>query len=201
MTDHADLKRAILDVSLQLGTELGEDGLTMRAIARRLGVSATALYQHFESKAAILRELRFRGIENLDQYLISAFDRTEPIARLESYATLYLRFSREHPWMYALLTQLPEDWGPGSAERREVSERTVRYVAQALMQCREQGTLREGVSFETAPLMLWASLHGVALLMSSGRLRGEHPLLPTQQDENAFIETYAKYAVRCLVTS
>ena len=43
------LRQAIIQASLELGQELGEEGLTMRGIASRLGVSATALYQHFES--------------------------------------------------------------------------------------------------------------------------------------------------------
>lgn len=200
MVDHADLRRAILDVSLQLGTELGEDGLTMRAIARRLGVSATALYQHFESKGTILRELRYLGVERMNGYLAAAFELEEPQARLIGYASLYLKFGRENPWMYDLLTQLEEDWGPDTEARREASERSVRYVAQAMMQCGEKGLLREGVSVETAPFMLWASLHGLLLLMASGRARVDGAT-EGSEDEAALIETYAKYAVRCFVTS
>ena len=57
-----ELKEAIIRVSVELGSQLGEEGLTMRAIAKRLGISATALYQHFDSKAAILQEIRLYGL-------------------------------------------------------------------------------------------------------------------------------------------
>ena len=55
-------REAIIGASLELGQALGEDGVTMRAIATKLGTSATTLYTCFESKAAIMRELRMRGL-------------------------------------------------------------------------------------------------------------------------------------------
>ena len=61
----AGLHDAIVRAGIELGSDLGEEGLTMRAIAGRLGISATALYQHFESKASILREIRLHAIRLL----------------------------------------------------------------------------------------------------------------------------------------
>ncbi len=63
------LREAIIEASLAIGTEVGEAGVTMRRIGGRLGVSATALYQHFESKEALLRELRLYGLMRLRETL------------------------------------------------------------------------------------------------------------------------------------
>jgi len=196
--DHADTKRAILDVSLKLGTELGEEGLTMRAIARGMGVSATALYQHYESKAAILRELRTTGMETLNAYLAPAFEEPDPIQQLRRNAELYLRFSREHPWMYTLINETPEDWGVHNDDRRAAAMNSVERTFEALRLCDQRGLLLEGVKLEEAPLSIWAALHGMALLMSSGRVSPDHSRYPSDAPE-VIIERFADYILRCLL--
>ncbi len=196
--DHANIKRAILDVSLKLGTELGEEGLTMRAIARGLGVSATALYQHYESKAAILRELRTKGMEQLNAYLAPAFDEPDPVQQLRRNAELYLRFSREHPWMYHLINDTPEDWGAQTGDRRAAATGSVTRTFDALRLCEQRGLLLENVELETAPLSIWAALHGMALLMSSGRVSPDHAQYPSQQPE-VVIERFVDYILRCFL--
>lgn len=53
-----ELTRAdIIAAALQLMHESGEGGLTMRALASRLGVSPMALYRHVEDKAGLIRTL------------------------------------------------------------------------------------------------------------------------------------------------
>ncbi|MEM6297028.1 MAG: TetR/AcrR family transcriptional regulator [Myxococcota bacterium] len=198
--DHADLRRAILDVSLKLGTELGEDGLTMRAIARNLGVSATALYQHYEGKGAILRELRSRGVEQLNKFLAPAFDLPNPAHRLRQNAVLYLRFSRVHPWMYDLLTESPEDWGENTEEKKLSALESLRRIRIAVEDCEAQGLLLEGVDSSAAPLAMWAALHGMALLMNTGRVSPDHSHFPTD-DADVVTELFADYVVRSFIRS
>ncbi len=198
LMDPAEIKRAILDVSLKLGTELGEDGLTMRAIARGLGVSATALYQHYESKSAILRELRTLGVEQLDRFLAPAFEIADPVEQLRRNAILYLRFSREQPWMYQLIIEAPEEWDNDSGKRRVAALHSLRRTYQALATCNQRGLLHEAVSLEAAPLSLWAALHGMALLMGSGRVSPEHSLYPSEAHE-IVIDRFADYVLRCFL--
>lgn len=193
--DHADIKRAILDVSLKLGTELGEEGLTMRAIARGLGVSATALYQHYESKAAILRELRTKGVEKLNAYLAPAFEEPDPVEQLRRNAELYLRFSREHPWMYQLVNQTPEDWGVHNDDRRAAAMNSFERTFEALRLCEQRGLLLDDVRIEGAPLSIWAALHGMALLMSSGRVSPDHARYPSEAPD-VVIQRFADYILR-----
>ncbi|MBV1859134.1 MAG: TetR/AcrR family transcriptional regulator [Nannocystaceae bacterium] len=195
---HADMKRAILDVSLKLGTELGEEGLTMRAIARGLGVSATALYQHYESKAAILCELRTSGVEQLNAYLAPAFDDPDPVEQLRRNAELYLRFSREHPWMYQLINETPEDWGTHNDDRRAAAMNSVERTFAALRDCEQRGLLLENVELKAAPLSIWAALHGMALLMASGRVSPDHSRYPSEAHE-IVIRRFSDYVLRCFL--
>ncbi len=197
--DPAEIKRAILDVSLKLGTELGEEGLTMRAIARGLGVSATALYQYYESKAAILRELRSHGVRRLNGFLAPAFEPTDPVEQLRRNAILYLRFSREQPWMYQLITESPEDWTGDSKEKRVAALDSVERIHYALSACSQQGLLHEAVPLQVAPLAMWAALHGMALLMQSSRVSPDHSQYPSPPLE-VVIERFADYVLRCFLT-
>lgn len=52
-----DTRRLILDAALELFAEAGFSGASMRELARRVGVRESALYHHFESKAAIFGAL------------------------------------------------------------------------------------------------------------------------------------------------
>jgi AcrR family transcriptional regulator len=56
----ADTRERILDVALDLFTEQGFDGTSLREIAERLNVTKAALYYHFESKDDILLALHMR---------------------------------------------------------------------------------------------------------------------------------------------
>jgi len=180
-SDESGLRANILDASLELGSKLGADGLTMRAIARRLGVSATALYQHFENKGAILQAIRLRGLKQLNEYLRPAFLLDNPVDRLTEQACRYITFGRENPWLYCLLlvedhpgwTNLPTD------EVEEVVQSTS-LVRQAMVDGVQRGLLRPGLSPDEAATMLWAALHGLVMLILRGRFSEEHPQFPVE---------------------
>ncbi len=174
--DHANLKRAILQTSLELGTELGEEGLTMRAIARRLGVSATALYQHFDSKAAIMGAIRMYGLGQLHTSLAPAFDLDDPAEVLRDHSLRYLRFARENPWLYTTLMEGEEiDWVAADEEETAfVMQSTVRFI-KVLERGLEAGRMRPDLDVKTTPWMFWAALHGLAQLMLRGQVTSEGP--------------------------
>ena len=181
----SDLREAIIQVGLQLGTQLGEEGLTMRAIAGRLGVSATALYQCFESKASILRAIRFFGLEQLDRHLAPAFDGPDPIVRLTSVCTRWIEFARENPWLYSVLTDDEElDWSKLSDQEREVLLMPQRRVAQCFSDAIECGRFRRDLDAATAPLALLAAVHGAATLMIKRRISETHPVFPIRNEQH-----------------
>jgi AcrR family transcriptional regulator len=72
-----DTRERILDVALELFTEQGFDGTSLREIAERLNVTKAALYYHFESKDDILLALHMRMHEFGKQALLKMGD--EPV--------------------------------------------------------------------------------------------------------------------------
>jgi AcrR family transcriptional regulator len=194
--DHSGLREGILRVSMQLGTELGADGLTMRAIAKRLGVSATALYQHFESKSAILRAIRFEGLQRLNANLEPAFAADDPMERLYQQGVRYIQFAVDNPWLYSLLVdEDEEDWAAlGETERADAMKGNA-WAYKALQDGLERGQIRRDLDLRQAPVMMWAALHGLASLMLRGRVSEHHPQFPVP-DANAMIESYVRAMLR-----
>ena len=198
--DPTQLREKILQVSLQLGTELGAEGLTMRAIAKRLGVSATALYQHFESKAAILRAIRFEGLDRMYAYLQPIEEIEDPVERLIENGHRYVRFALDNPWLYSLLLEEEElDFSSFSPEEVVRVERPTLPVKQAIEDGKAQGKLRPDVDEQSARFMMWAALHGLASLMLRGRIAETHPAYPISSAEQ-LVDASVRAIVRGLQT-
>ncbi|MBC8069982.1 MAG: TetR/AcrR family transcriptional regulator [Deltaproteobacteria bacterium] len=191
-----DLREAILRASLELGTELGEEGLTMRAIAARLGVSATALYQHFDGKAAILRAIRVYGGELMERTLAPAHEHEDPVMRLSDQSIRYVGFACDNPWLYRLLFQEEEiDWKRASTEELQGMMTSHRRTVQSFEDAVAFGRFRSDVDVATAPFLLWAANHGLATLILGGRISETHPAFPVRNQQE-FVHAFVRSVLR-----
>lgn len=197
----SSLKQEIVRVACELGTELGEDGLTMRGIASRLGVSATALYQHFEGKSSILRAIRFHGLTLINDVLASCFEHADPLERVGAASRTYIQFARDNPWLYGVLftgEALNHD-GLTDEEVDLVSQSHYRVIA-CFREAKTAGLLHGDAVPEMATLQLWAANHGVASLLINNRLGGENETMMVRDDAafiDAFVETTLRGFRRC----
>ena len=194
--NHTSLKEAIVRAAIELGTELGEEGLTMRGIAARLGVSATALYQHFEGKASILRAIRFHGLNLMNRSVAPAFEHEEPLEQIRESALLYINFARSNPWLYALLFGGEiVDYDSLNDGEREAIYYSQHAIQRAVARGKESGKLRGDIDVATAPFLMWAANHGVAMLLITGRISEQNPAFPIPS-ENDFIRAFVESEVR-----
>jgi AcrR family transcriptional regulator len=189
------LKQDIVRVAIELGTELGEDGLTMRGIASRLGVSATALYQHFDGKSSILRAIRFHGLEAMNDCLQAAFRNEDPMEAIRDCVARYVEFGRANPWLYGVLFVKGEvDYESLGDEERA----TVSFPQDKLSECfakaKTAGKIKADVDEKSAPFVLWSAAHGLTCLSISGRISDKHPSFPAV-DEGAFVNRFVDLAV------
>ncbi len=197
--NQVSLKDAIVRAAIELGTELGEEGLTMRGIAARLGVSATALYQHFEGKASILRAIRFHGLRLMNKALAPAFDAEQPIDQIRQCALLYINFARSNPWLYGLLFQGEEvDYEALTDDERTAISFSQENIATAFASGKQKGQLRSDLDIATGPYLMWAANHGLAQLLITGRISEQHPNVPVSSNEE-FIAAFVESAVRGLM--
>lgn len=198
-SEPGSLKKAIVQAAIELGTELGEEGLTMRGIAARLGVSATALYQHFEGKASIIRAIRFHGLKLMNKELSAAFEQTDPIEQIRGAAMLYINFARSNPWLYSLLFDGERvEYDNLTDDDRETMFFGQVAMRQAFEQGKAQGKLRADIDVDTAPILMWAANHGLAMLMITGRISENHPGLPVRSEED-FIESFVTSELRSML--
>lgn len=195
----AGLRQGIIQTSLEIGSELGEDGLTMRGIAARLGVSATALYQHFESKASILREIRLFGAELLQSEVVEpAASIADPAARLRAMARNYVAFARSHKWLYSVMMEHAQlDWSEMSPEELEMMLRPLRTCIAWLHEGQAMARWRPDLNIDAAGFRLWLSMHGLCSMLNSGRIDESHPVFPFA-DQDTFVEHFITDSVQAL---
>jgi AcrR family transcriptional regulator len=194
-----DLRQAIIHASIDLGSQLGEDGLTMRSIAARLGISATALYQHFDSKSAILREIRIYGLELAHHEVVEpASSITDPIARIRALATQHIHFARRHPWLYTVLMEHEQvDYEALTADERSHMMRPLDTVRGWLRDARDGGAIAADIDPDMTSLRIMATLHGLCSLLISGRIDENHPAFPIR-DHDDFIRDFIESMLRGL---
>ena len=195
----AGLREAIIRTSLDIGSELGEEGLTMRGIAARLSVSATALYQHFESKAAILREIRFYGANLLQREVLgTAEGLSDPLERLEAACHHYITFARTHPWLYSVLTENEQiDYATMNPDDLTQLLKPLTTLRTWLREGVERGRVVEGVDPDMTSIRMWAALHGVCSMLNSGRIDENHPAFPVA-DQQSFLQGFVASVMRTI---
>ena len=143
--------------------------ISLRELASGLGVSATAVYRHFDSREALLAALAAVGIAQLQQCFAVAFDLHTPpadaqeaIARLRRLGVAYLRFADEQPAMWRLI------FGAHAAQTRADALQMGAPTSYSYLPAALQGLYRTGVM--VAPpepgdlLFTWSAVHGAAAL-------------------------------------
>ena len=149
----------------------GLDGIGLREIARRAGVSHGAPLRHFPTLSALLAAVAAVGFRDLMASVdtaIVAVPSNEPVARLAAAAFGYVHFAQVHPGVFGLMfrsdlcdTNDVEYIMEGSASFGQLVELVA--AAQA------EGFHPDAVTAELAGV-LWASMHGLASLHLHGAL-------------------------------
>jgi AcrR family transcriptional regulator len=165
-----DIKTRIVAAARSLYFEHGPDAVTMRAVAERVGVTATALYRHFADKDAILREIMGEGSRLLGSHLFLALEAPTPLDRLRAAANAYLDFAVAQPQAYrALFASADEEEGSPIALQRGALRRFLRDRVREAM---DAGDLAAGDP-DGATLAIWSTVHGLASLHHTGITRVE----------------------------
>src|SRR3954470_8014055 len=95
---HGDLRNAMLEKALELVDEHGPEGVSLREVARRVGVNHRAAYRHFEDKRALTAAIAEQGYVSLAVALEVSWAKSEkkgPRARLVALMDAYLDFALE----------------------------------------------------------------------------------------------------------
>lgn len=167
---HGNLRRALLDEALATMRAEGVDGLTLREIGARLGVSRTALYRHFADKRALLAAVSTEGFRTLRQHLVAAWEEGgRGPAAFEAMGVAYVRFAVASPSHYRVMFGGFVD--PKACEPELAAEAAGAFQAlvDALAALQHDAIMRADDAAKMARFV-WAVVHGVAMLGIDGQL-------------------------------
>jgi AcrR family transcriptional regulator len=168
---HGDLRRALLEAALSLVDEHGIEGLTLREVARRAGVSHSAPYHHFADKRAIVAGLAEESYGLLRNDLATAARRhDDPLERLRAIGVAYVHFAFRHPPRFRVMNR-PELRSRERVTAVELAgERSEEPLREAIAAAQAAGVLVAGDP-QAIGLAAWATAHGLATLIVDGPLR------------------------------
>lgn len=170
----------------------------MRAIAQRLKVSPTALYQHFDGKDEILHEIRLRGTRQLLEEVFAQTPTLEdPRERLHAALHRYVEFARLHRWLYAVV--MGEVRVASAPEELEFLRRPLDAIHAWLDEGVRCGCWREDLDLDMASHQIWLAMHGLCVVLHAGRLSASHPAF-RWGDAEAFTDAYIRRTVACVQT-
>ncbi|MEV6104099.1 TetR/AcrR family transcriptional regulator [Streptomyces sp. NPDC051940] len=185
---HGDLRNALIQAGLELVRDGGLDAVVLREVTRRVGVVPNAAYRHFADRNALLRAIRQAALGRLAAAMEAELAAQPPVddpaasarARIRALATSYLRFAQAEPGLFraAFSTSDMADTGDEAAGGPGGST-AFQLLGAALDDLVSTGALPADRRPD-AEYFVWSAVHGLAVLLIDGPLRG---LLPVQAEE------------------
>ncbi len=169
--------QTILIAAIDQLEQYGEEALSMRELAGRLGISPRALYRYYPDRAALQASLAEEGFRRLRSSLVDAVSTNVGKDALRAVATAYLTFAQVHPAWYALLLKAHEETSGLLQAEQEMWSFVVGLVEYVV-----EPELAAGVT-----VALWAFLHGFIQLESAGILNEQKPRSGFQVGLEAFL--------------
>ena len=164
---HGDLSVALVRAALELLEEGSEGELSLRAVARRAGVSQTAPYRHYEDREALISAVAAVGYQELAKRLAAAHPSPSTPEQLASVAVAYVRFALERPALFRIMFAEPCD--------RDNDERVAATAAVSLYVRGIVERTFPAADREALANAVWALVHGLAFLHLDGKLDASTP--------------------------
>ncbi|QKT07761.1 TetR/AcrR family transcriptional regulator [Gordonia sp. X0973] len=164
---HGDLPTALVTSAMELLEEDPAADLSLRAVARRAGVSAAAPYRHFADRNALASAVAAVGYDELAAALLAvspAPSSTEDIAGL---AVAYVRFALDRPGLFRVM--FTEGCDLGNPDRVDAVAAINTFLAGAVQRAAPDADP------EPTALGAWALVHGLAFLHLDGKLDASSP--------------------------
>ena len=166
---NVELPGRILTEAERMVVDSGHESLNMRTLARRVGVSATAIYHYFESKAELVLQLKLRAVELLNARIRAIDPALAPMEALHRLGREYITFAEQHPNLYRLVFETPIGETPLGTQDQPVLYFTYHRARSLLERLAAQG--RYLVDPRYGAMMGWTMLHGFSSLLLSGSLQ------------------------------
>ncbi len=191
---HGDLRNCAIVAMAELIESTGSYDITIAQVAKRVGVSAPALYRHFADKEALLTAVRELAHLGIMDYINRAQADVEPgtLMHLDALGSAYLRFAADKKAFFGLMWEDHGDAGSLRAEARakRTGFQVLHEAIELYLRRHQPGAVLD--SLQTATLM-WSTAHGIATL--------QHNHMLDTFDEAADADALLRTATRAILHS
>lgn len=178
---HGDLRRALLDAGVELARDGGPDAVVLREATRRVGVVPNAAYRHFASRHDLLLAVRAAALSEAAKAMegeLAVLPCDQPPAdfaraQVRAIGTAYLRFAQAEPGLFRTAFVVSKDGeGDIGAEGKGASGLGPFQLLGAAIDRLVDAGLLDAAQRPGAEYLAWSAVHGLALLIIDGPLRG-----------------------------
>jgi AcrR family transcriptional regulator len=165
---HGDLRDALVHAALREAEQGGPEAISLKALAKQLGVSQPAPYRHFADREALLAAVTAEAFRQFSAVLREAIGKPSRRSKLSRLAQASLAFGLRRNGIYRLMfASRTMACASEGSELHAAAMETFALVLEAL-EAPAVGLLRERFA-----LQIWAALHGVIMLAEQGLLTGK----------------------------
>jgi AcrR family transcriptional regulator len=161
-----ELRDACIVAAQEVIAERGIENLSLREVARKLGVSHQAPYKHYPSRDHLLAEVMRRCFRRFAAHLDARPRFDDPEQDLESLGLQYLAYARQHPLEYRLM--FSTTWPESAEQAGLVGDATHAFDVLRGVLRRMHGdssaAMRDTVELDA--LYIWSTMHGLAGVMN-----------------------------------
>ena len=188
---HGDLRQALIDGAIALIMEQDVSSLSLREVARRVGVSHAAPYRHFQDKEALLAAVAEEGFIGLTEAMNRDIEQTadDPLERLKAAGVAYVQFAIAHPSHYRVMFGRYQGKQAPHPEQAKAGWQAFQVLLKVIEAGQTAGALRTGETMQLA-WVAWSTVHGLSILLIDGRL-------PISQVED--IAALSEFVTRILI--
>jgi AcrR family transcriptional regulator len=182
---HGDLRDALVRAALAEAERGGPEAISIKALAKRLGVSQPAPYRHFTDREALLQAVAAEAFRQFNTIMREAIDKPSKRSKLSRLAQAALDFGLKRNGIYRLMFASRTMAGAADDSELHVAAHETFVLLVESFDAPKVGLLREQHA-----LQIWASLHGVVMLAEQGLLTGKQAQMTREQVvDNIVVQT------------
>jgi len=170
---HGNVKEALISRAMKFIENDEADNLSLRRLAREVGVSPSAVYNHFPDKNALMLAIKIRLYQQFNEYFAMRQQHgADAVQRLHDMCLAYYHFACEQPARFQVLfgSTLSMEWS--TQELVDMSCVTINRLRKLVLSIYEKHNIpcSEEEAVNTS-LLIWCQLHGIIQLKNSGSIR------------------------------
>jgi AcrR family transcriptional regulator len=180
---HGDLREALIQAALQEVELGGPEAISIKALAKQLGVSQPAPYRHFADRDALLQAVTAEAFRQFNVMMREVIEAPGKGSKLSRFAQASLAFGLQRHGIYRLMfASRTMACAPKGSELHTAAMETLALLIESF-EAPAVGLLRERQA-----LKIWASLHGIVMLAEQGLLTGEAGQISIEELADEIVE-------------